>query len=81
MPRIGLQCVNLVFPDHTHLLFEREKASLLRSRFVHVYCIIKKHLHAAVSKKSCLLDPFFPGNSSLQNLIKRLFMFLTEDNK
>ena len=28
MPRVGLQCVIVVFPDHTHLLFDPDQARL-----------------------------------------------------
>ena len=38
MPRVGLQCVIVVFPDHTNLLFFLFSCRLLKTH-THIYCI------------------------------------------
>ena len=36
MPLVGMQCVNVVFPDHTHLLFGKFRADI--QVFAGIHC-------------------------------------------
>ena len=38
LPWVGLQCVNVAFPDHTHLLFYcRKKYAMLNIKHICIY--------------------------------------------
>ena len=52
VPSVGLQCVIVVFPDHTHFLFETDKDAPLGADTVHTSCLLVKRCDLGPHYKS-----------------------------